>query len=119
MVMIISPKKSIKISIDKEVLKEFEDNAVYFAGPKYGSRGISIEHAMRIMNNYFRMYRDKRLIDIANETNLAPWEVGKILIDNYMMIHNELGLGIDFITSKEHCLIVKDYLEMKKEKFNP
>jgi hypothetical protein len=66
---------------------------------------------MRLYMNYCRPYKDKRLLDIASELGLEPWELGKILIERYMILHTELGLDINFMTNEEHFEIVLKHLK--------
>lgn len=102
--------------MNKKVLEEFEKNAIYFAGPKWGSRGFSIEQSMRIMNNYFHIYQDKRLVDVAREKNMDPWVLGQQLISRFMEIHTELDVDMDTITDHEHNQLVKEYLHDRAKK---
>jgi len=62
------------------VLQEFNENIKQLEGPVHGSRGRGLETSMRIMNNYFKIYNNQRLIDIAKKKGLKPWELGEVII---------------------------------------
>jgi len=73
--------------VNIKVLKEFNENLKHLDGPLHGSRGRGLETSMRIMNNYFKIYHNKRLIDIANNRGLKPWELGEVIILDWLHDH--------------------------------
>lgn len=103
--------KTTKITIKEELHDEFMRTALEIEGYKRGRKRISVENAVRLYLNYAKPYKDKRLYQVAHENNMEVWEVGQHLIKMFMTIHTELGIGLDFITNKEHCEMVKKYME--------
>ena len=100
-------KKRMKITIDKELYEEFKTTALEIGGYKRDRNSVSFESAIRLYLNYAKPYKDKRLYDIAVENNMEVWEVGQHLIKMFMTLHTELGVGLDFLSNKEHCELVK------------
>ena len=71
--------------VNIKVLKEFNENLKQLDGPIHGSRGRGLETSMRIMNNYFKIYHNQRLIDIAKSRGLKPWELGERVINDWIL----------------------------------
>ena len=46
---------------------------------------------MRLFNNYFKVYDDRCIMEIANEMNLEPWELGEILIKISIKLFKEMS----------------------------
>ncbi len=46
---------------------------------------------MRLFNNYFKVYENTCIMDIASEMGLEPWKLGEILIKMIINLYNEMG----------------------------
>lgn len=66
------------------VVREFNENMKKLKGPVRGRKGVALETSMRIMNNYFKLYNNKTLIDIAEEKGLKPWKLGELIIKEWV-----------------------------------
>lgn len=66
------------------VVQEFNENMKKLKGPVRGRQGVALETSMRILNNYFRLYENRTLIEIAEEKGLKPWELGEIIIKEWI-----------------------------------
>lgn len=67
-----------------EVLQEFNENIKRLKGPVRGRKGVALETSMRILNNYFKLYKNTTLIEIAEDKGLKPWELGEIIIKDWI-----------------------------------
>ncbi len=112
----MSPRKRNKIkktyiqaTVTTETFNEFMDNAMKFNGGKHGYKGLSLEEAMKLFNNYFKSINNKRLVEVAKEEGLPPWELGATLIEIFMDIHTRLGVSINDMTLNEHYELVKKH----------
>jgi len=76
--------------VDIEVLQTFNENIKQLKGKPFGSKGRGLETSMRIMNNYFRIYEDRTLISIAEELNLQPWELGEVIIKQWIEMYRKV-----------------------------
>jgi len=72
------------------VVKEFNENIKQLKGSPFGIKGRGLETSMRIMNNYFRIYENRTLISIAEELNLQPWELGEVIIKQWIEAYKEI-----------------------------
>ena len=97
--------------VNEDVYNEFIQNALQFKGPKHGHAGLSLEEAMRLFNNYFKQFHDKALSDVAKEMDIAPNELGSMIIKRFMDLH-KYGMGMDTITDEEHLELIKKHLNI-------
>jgi len=101
--------------VKKEVVDEFMLNAIQSCGYTKGFKGISLEQAMIIFNLYFKVFKDIKLINIAEENNLEPWEVAEILIKNYIDLKYKFGLELKDIKEGACCHIVAQYMKEERK----
>jgi len=114
LVVIKRKHKTIRINVDETLYNEFVNNVTQIEGYKKGRQGIGLEKAMRLYINYCKPYHDKMLIEVAKEHDMEVWEVGQRLISRFMQLHNELGVGLDYMTNDEHFELVKKHLNRDK-----
>ena len=70
--------------VPTEVIKEFNENIKRLEGRPFGSKGRGLETSIRILNNYFKPYEGVMLIDIAYDKGLQPWELGELIIKDWV-----------------------------------
>lgn len=99
--------------VEKKVADEFFLNVVHAYGYKHGAKGISLNEALKLFNNYFKVYNDTKLIEVARENGLEPHEMGEFLIHRFMKAHIKYGVNIDTITDEEHQMRIEEYLKNK------
>lgn len=107
--------KDVKVVItgyvDGAVYKKFIANSVKFAGPRHGHKGMSLEQAMQLFNNYFQIYEDTNLIEIANEHDNEPWEFGQTIIRRFCKLHLDKNISLHKVTDEDHDRYIQKYIK--------
>ena len=92
---IMPNKVYIQGMVDKEVADEFFLNIIHAYGFKHGAKGVSLEQALRLFNNYFRVFDKYSMADIAEELGIEPWELGERMIKRGVEVYRAHGFQFD------------------------
>jgi len=82
-------KVDVRGKVHKEVVDEFMKNAVETAGYNHGYKGISLERAMKMYNQFFKQVNHNRLVEICENENIDPWDLAEHLLTFIILVYKE------------------------------
>lgn len=73
--------------VSKEVADEFISYAVVESNFKKGWKGINLEHAMNLYNQYFKKINDQGLVEICENNDIEYWELGEHILTIALLLY--------------------------------